>query len=372
MKRFFVGLIIALAVAFDTASPVQAKVLIGLSTPLTGTHAWVGTNVEEGAEIAVVDLNAKGGVLGEPIELITVDDYCAGDQAVAAAKKLVEAEVAAAFGPLCSGAAIPASKVFAEAGILMISPIATSPKLTEQGFRNVFRVIGRDDVQGKIAGDLLASRWGNKEIAILHDGQAYGKGLAGETKKRLNEHGVTEAIFEVIQPRQVDYSNIVRKMQSVGIDVLYYAGYAPEAALLLRSARQKIGDLQLVGGDGLGVEDFGLIAGAESEGTLFTGSPDARGRPDAEAVAARTRTGSRRATLRTYAALQVWAQAVEMAGTFETAAVAEALHMHEFETVLGRFRFDDKGDVIPGYDTFVWYEWRGGDSVPVHPGELAE
>jgi branched-chain amino acid transport system substrate-binding protein len=95
-------------------------------------------------------------------------------------------------------------KVFAEAGVLMISPTATSPKLTEQRFRNVFRVVGRDDVQGKIAGDLLASRWGDKKIAILHDGEAYGKGLAEETRNRLSERGVTEVMFEAIQPRQVD------------------------------------------------------------------------------------------------------------------------------------------------------------------------
>ena len=183
MKHFLAPLIVALGATFGTASLVHAEVLIGLSSARTGTHAWVGVNSEEGAEMAVADLNAKGGVLGEPIEMITVDDYCEGDQAIAAAKRLVAAKVAAAFGPLCSGAAIPASKVFAETGVLMISPTATSPKLTEQGFRNVFRVVGRDDVQGKIAGDLLASRWGDKKIAILHDGQAYGKGLAEGTRK---------------------------------------------------------------------------------------------------------------------------------------------------------------------------------------------
>jgi branched-chain amino acid transport system substrate-binding protein len=372
MKHFFERLIIAFAAAFGTASLVHAEVLIGLSSARTGTHAWVGVDSEEGAEMAVADLNAKGGVLGEPVEMITVDDYCEGEQAVAAAKKLVEAKVAAAFGPLCSGAAIPASKVFAEASVLMISPTATSPKLTEQGFRNIFRIVGRDDLQGKIAGDLLASRWGNKKIAILHDGQAYGKGLAEETKKRLNERGVTEALFEVIQPRRVEYSDIVRKMQSVSVDVLYYAGYAPEAALLLRLARGKGRDLQLVGGDALSVEDFGLIAGPGSDGTLFTSYPDTLGRPDAAAIAARiARGGSPRASFTTYAALQVWARAVEMAGTFETAAVAEALRAQDFDTVLGRIGFDDKGDVT-GYDTFVWYQWQGGDTRPVDPDKLAE
>jgi branched-chain amino acid transport system substrate-binding protein len=246
----------------------------------------------------------------------------------------------------------------------MISPIATNPKLTEQGFRNVFRVVGRDDLQGKIAGDLLASRWGDQKIAILHDGEAYGKGLAQEIKKRLNERGVTEAMFEAIEPRKADYSDIVRKMQAMDVEVLYYAGYAAEAALLLRLAREKGGDLQLVGGDALGVGDFGLIAGPASEGTLFTQYPDPRGRPEAAAVAARVaRPGPLPGVLTTYAAVQAWARAVEKAGTFETEAVAKALRGNEFDTILGTIGFDKKGDVT-GYDTFIWYVWRGGEYVP--------
>jgi branched-chain amino acid transport system substrate-binding protein len=372
MKQIIVGLIGALATAFGTASLANAEVRIGLSTPRTGTYGWVGVQAEQAAEMAVADLNAKGGVLDEPIEMLPVDDYCDGEQAVAAAKKLVEIKVAAAFGPMCSGAAIPASKVFAEAGVLMISPTATNPKLTEQGFRNVFRVVGRDDLQGKMAGDLLASRWGDKKIAILHDGEAYGKGLAEETRKRLSERGVTEAMFEIIQPSQPDYSEIVGKMQAAGIEVLYYAGYAPEAALLLRRARGRGSELQLVGGDALEVEDFGLIAGPASEGTLFTSPAAPPERPETARLAKRlVRTGYYRGFLRTYAAVQVWTQAVEKAGTFKTEAVAAALRSHEFDTVLGQISFDEKGDVT-GYDTFMWYQWRGGDYVPVEPGKLTE
>jgi branched-chain amino acid transport system substrate-binding protein len=372
MKHFFERLIIVLGAAFGTASLAYAEVRIGLSVPRTGPYGVIGTYAEEGANMAVADLNAKGGVLGAPIEMITVDDYCAGDQALSAAKALVEAKVAAAFGPLCSGAAIPASKVFAEAGVLMISPVATSPKLTERGFRNVFRVVGRDDVQGKIAGDLLASRWGDKKIAILHDGEAYGKGLAEEMRKRLNERGMIEAMFEVIQPGQIEYTDIVQKMQAGGIEILYYAGYAAEAALLLRSAREKGADFQLIGGDALGVEDFGVIAGPWSEGTLLTSYPDPRRRPEAAALVARlTSPGPRLTSLMTYAALQVWVQAVEKANTFRTAAVAEVLRSHEFETILGPIGFDAKGDVV-GNETFVWYQWRGGDLFPVDPGKLIE
>jgi branched-chain amino acid transport system substrate-binding protein len=161
-------------------------------------------------------------------------------------------------------------------------------------------------------------------------------------------------------------------MQEMGIDVLYYAGYAPEAALLVRLAREKHDDLQLVGGDAVGVEDFGLIAGPAGEGTLFTNYLDPRGRREAAAVAARiARPAGRVGPFMTYASVQVWAQAVQKAGTFETKAVANALRSHEFDTVLGRIGFDAKGDVT-GYETFVWYVWKHGKSAPVEPGKLTE
>ena len=165
------------------------------------TYRLGGRRYGAGAELAVADLNAKGGVLGEQIELITVDDYCDGEQAVAAANKLVADGVVAVVRPPVLGRRDPrVEDLYEAAGVLMISTFATNPKLTEQGFANVFRVVGRDDLQGRIAGDLLAERWGDKPIAILHDGQAYGKGLAEETKKRLNERGIAEAMFEAIEP----------------------------------------------------------------------------------------------------------------------------------------------------------------------------
>ena len=235
----------------------------------------------------------------------------------------------------------------------------------------MFRVVGRDDVQGRIAGDLLAERWGDKPIAILHDGQAYGKGLAEETRKRLNERGIAEAMFEAIEPGKADYWDIVQKMQAMGVEVLYFGGYQHEAGLIIRQAREHGYELQLVAGDGISNEDFGLIAGPASDGTLMTLCPSpsesrggrARGEGSPHDVAT--------SDLQPYAAMQVWAQAVEKAGTFETKAVAEALRSHQFDTVLGRIGFDAKGDVT-GYETFVWYVWKDGKYAPVEPGKLTE
>jgi branched-chain amino acid transport system substrate-binding protein len=251
----------------------------------------------------------------------------------------------------------------------MISTFATNPKLTEQGFTNVFRLVGRDDLQGRMAGDLLSERWANKPIAILHDGQDFGKGLAEETRKRLNERGITAAMFEAIEPGKADYWDVVQKMRAMGVEVLYYGGYKHEAGLIIRQAREHGYQLHLVGGDGIGGEDFALIAGSASDGTLMTAPPVPSG-PEAAELAWKFTERSQN-TFNAYTALQAWAQAVEMAGTFETEAVAKSLRAQKFDTVLGRIGFDHKGDVT-GYDTFVWYVWKGGKSAPVEPDKLTE
>jgi branched-chain amino acid transport system substrate-binding protein len=355
------GLLVGMATA------TRADVQIGLSVPLTGPVAWGGQGQQVGAESAVEDLNAKGGVLGQRIEMIAVDDFCAGDQALAAARKLVDAGVVAVFGLPCSDAAIPASRAYAEAGIVMISSAASNPKLTEQGFGTVFRLFGRDDVQGRMGGDLLADRFGAKPIAILHDGGVFGQGLAKEAKQRLNQRGVAEAMFEAIQPGQVDYSGVVEKMHNLGIQVLYYGGHRHEAGLILRQAHDRGHNLQMVSGDALGSDDFVLVAGGAAEGTLLSHAPMPMANPEAVLLAKRFASkdfGGNPGPFRAYAVVQVWARAVERAGTFAPSAVAETLRTSQLDTVLGRIGFDQKGDVT-GANTFLWYVWKGGELKPL-------
>ena len=308
-------------------------------------------------------------MLDERIELLVVDDACQPDQAVAAAAKLVDAGVVLAIGHHCSIASIPASRIYAAAGALMMSPFSTNPKLTEQGLATVFRICGRDDVQGRVAGDLLAERFGARLIAIVHESAVYGQGLAAETKKRLNERGVAEVMLEAIEPGQAEYSDIVHKMQTAGVEVLYYAGFRREAGLIMRQAHDRGYKLQLVAADGIGGEDFALIAGPAADGTLMTYAPSPLADPEAallaERFAAEGYAGSfGLGTFRSYAIVQAWAQAVGHAGTFAPAAVAEALHSHQFDTVLGRIGFDEKGDVT-GYETYVWYVWNNGEFAPL-------
>ena len=180
----------------------------------------------------------------------------------------------------------------------MMSASATNPRLTDQGRANVFRVVGRDDEQGIIAGDYLAERWGDQRIAIVHDGEPYGAGIAAETRKQLNRRGVSEVLYEQITPGGVDYSDVVSRLAAAGAEVLYYGGYVPEAGLLIRQARRRDYGVQLVSADGLSSEDFWLIAGTAAEGTLFTSFRDPSGEPGAAAILerARARQLSERAT----------------------------------------------------------------------------
>ena len=356
-----------LAVGFATSS-AQAEVRIGAAAPLTGTMSWFGEQHERGAAMAVAELNQAGGLLGEPIELIVADDYCDGEQGVAAARKLIADGVVFVAGHLCSGAAIPASALYEEAGIIMIAPTATNPKLTEQGFRHVFRVVNRDSEQARLAGDYLAEQWADARIAILHDGTVYGQDLAEETRRQLNRHGVKVTQFEQIVPGQPEYIETVTALEAAGIEVLFYGGYTAEAALIARHAHERDYDLQLLGSDNLNSEYFLRVAGPAAEGVRFVSMADPRRNEAAAPVVAKFRAEGYEPegfTLYGYAVVQVWAQAVEKAGTFEADAVVEALRDNEFDTVLGRLGFDDKGDVT-GVDSFIWYVWSDSG---YHPAE---
>ncbi len=349
------------ALALFGATSAMAEILISTAGPMTGQYASFGEQMRRGAEMAVKDINAAGGVLGQKLKLTVGDDACDPKQAVAVANKFASQGVVFVAGHFCSGSSIPASKVYEEENILQISPASTNPKLTEEGGPNVFRVCGRDDQQGIVAGNFLAAKYGNKNIAILHDKTAYGKGLADETKKQLNKRGYKEAMYEAYTAGEKDYSALVSKMKSKKIDVFYVGGYHTEAGLMIRQADDQRYNVQLVSGDALVTDEFWKITGKAGEGTLMTFSPDPRKNPVALKIVKEFRdTGYEPEgyTLYTYGAIQAWVQAVEKARSTDTTKVIGALRSTKFDTVLGKIGFDKKGDVTaPGY---VWYEWKGG------------
>ncbi len=221
---------------------------------------------------------------------------------------------------LCSHSSLLAAGIYETADVLMITPNSTHPRLTEEGRQNVFRLKGRDDQQGRLAADLLAAHWPGDAVAILHDGSVYGEDLAIQARRQLRAAGVAPAIYDLYTPGAPDYAALAARLQAAAIEVLYVGGYGPDAARILRALRARGDDLQLVGGDGLGMDEFWTIAGPAGAGTLFSSRPDPKGLPAADDLLARLQArdpDARSSGLGWYAAVQVWAQAVERAGTPE-------------------------------------------------------
>ncbi|MFO1038304.1 MAG: branched-chain amino acid ABC transporter substrate-binding protein [Geminicoccaceae bacterium] len=351
----------ATAAVLVTGGVARADIKIATAGPMTGQYAAFGEQMKHGAEMAVKDINAKGGVNGEQLVLEVGDDACDPKQAVAVANQFVNDGVKFVAGHFCSSSSIPASAVYNEEGILQMSPASTNPQLTEQGFANVFRTCGRDDVQGVYAANYVVDNKLGSKVAILHDKSAYGKGLADEFKKQLNARGVEEVMYEAITQGDKDFSALVTKLKDAGVDVIYLGGYHTEAGLIKRQSKEQGLSATLVSGDALVTDEFWKITGDTGEGTMMTFAPDPRKKPTAEAVVAEFKaTGydPEGYTLYTYAAIQAYADAVAKAGSTDPEKVGEALKGNTFETVLGQIAFNDKGDVKnPEY---VMYKWSNG------------
>ncbi len=255
------------AFALALSGSATAEIRLGFASPLTGPYAASGARSRIAVELAVADLNRHGGLLGQPVTLEVADDACGLQQAIEAAHHLVAAKVRAVIGHLCSHSSLLAAGIYETADVLMITPASTHPRLTEEGRQNVFRLKGRDDQQGALAADLLAGHWPGAAIAVLHDGSVYGEDLAMQVRGQLRAAGVVEAIYDIYTPGADDYSALAARLQAARIEVLYLGGYGPDAARILRALRARGADLQLVGGDGLGMDEFWTIAGKDGEGT---------------------------------------------------------------------------------------------------------
>jgi branched-chain amino acid transport system substrate-binding protein len=351
---------VALGLAMSTAA--YADIIIATAGPMTGQYASFGQQMKTGAEQAVADINAAGGVNGEMLKLEVGDDACDPKQAVAVANQFAGEGVVFVAGHFCSGSSIPASAVYADAGIVQITPASTNPKYTdERPGPGTFRVCGRDDQQGAVAGAYLYDHFGDKKIAFINDKTAYGKGLAEATQAAYEAKGGKAAMVEAYTAGEKDYSALVSKLKGEGVQVLYIGGYHTEAGLMARQAKEQGMDLQIVSGDALVTDEYWAITGDAGEGTLMTFSPDPRNNPAAKDIVAKLESEGKTTegyVLYTYAAIQTWAQAAKDAGSTDFQPVVDALNKGKFSTVLGDLSFNDKGDVsLPGY---VMYEWHDG------------
>jgi branched-chain amino acid transport system substrate-binding protein len=364
MKKFLLsGAAIAATLTF--ASVASADVLIGVAGPLTGPNAAFGAQLQKGAEQAAADINAAGGINGEKIVLEYGDDVSDPKQGVSVANKFVGDGVKFVLGHFNSSVSIPASEVYAENGILEVTPSSTNPKYTERGLWNTFRVCGRDDQQGAVAGTYIAKNLVGQKVAVLHDKTTYGQGLADETKKALNAGGVQEVLYEGVNVGDKDFSALISKMKEAGVQVIYWGGLHTEGGLIARQSADAGLKITMMSGDGIASDEFAAIGGPAVEGTLMTFGPDPRENPAATEAVKKFRQGGfepEAYTLYSYAALQMIAAAAKSANSVDPQAVADELHKgNPIPTVIGELAYDTKGDRKDAdYTVYRWFKNDAG------------
>jgi branched-chain amino acid transport system substrate-binding protein len=350
---------LALGASFAlSASAFAQDITIAVAGPMTGSESAFGRQLKNGAEMAVADINAAGGLLGKKLALETDDDACDPKQARSVAEKIASSKIPFVAGHFCSSSSIPASEAYADGNVLQITPASTNPLFTERKLWNVARVCGRDDQQGVVAADYIIKNFKGKNVAILNDKTTYGKGLADETKKALNKAGFQEKMFESYNKGDKDFNSIVSRLKRDNIDLVYVGGYHQEAGLILRQMRDQGLQTVLMAGDAMNDKEFASITGPAAEGTLFTFGPDPRNKPTAKAIVEKFKSKNidpEGYTLYTYAALQVWTQAAAKAGTTDAKKVMATIKGGNWDTVLGKMSFDEKGD-IKAID-YVVYKW---------------
>jgi branched-chain amino acid transport system substrate-binding protein len=344
------------------AQDLPPEIKIGLAAPLSGSTAIFGQQARHGAELAIERINADGGILGRPVRLVVVDDASDPKQGVLAASRLLIEGVTMVVGHLNSGVSIPASDVYADGGVLQISPATTSPIYTERGLWNTFRICGRNDDQALAASSHIEKNLSGKKIAIIHDRTPYGKGLADELEKALKSKNANlEFVSEALNPGEKDYSALISKLKRASIDFVYYGGLQREAGLLARQMRDQGLNAMMMGPDSMTAEEFISIAGPEAaEGALLTFTRDPRTQKEAAEIVEvfqKRNINPEAYTLYVYAAIQAFKQAAEHTRSINGRTLANLMHRgHIFNTVLGNIRFNEKGDSTT--TQYLVYSWR--------------
>jgi len=361
--------VLALGIAACSKEEESGTIKIALGGPVTGPLAEYGEQVFNGARMAVDQINAKGGVLGRQLEAVVYDDACDPKQAVAVANKVVGDKIRFVVGHTCSSSTQPASDIYEDEGILMVTSSATAPEITARGHKLTFRTIGLDNMQGPVAGRYIAEKVKPQHLAVIHDKQQYGEGIASEVKRTAEAAGINVVMFEGINAGDRDFSSLITRLRQADVDFVYFGGYHPEMGLLMRQSRERGLEARFMGPEGAGNTEITAIAGSASEGMLVTLPKSSAEDPaNAELVAAFKERGqdpSGPFVLLSYAAAQVIAEGIAKAGTTDTTKVAEALRSNAFNTPVGVLEFAESGDLKDF--NFEVYEWHQDGSKTLAP-----
>ncbi len=375
MFRMTFRAILPLAISVFLAFPSMggaATIKIGVAGPMTGDQAAFGEMLKNGALIAVDEWNSKGGVSvgGKKmkVEILWGDDRHDPREGVSIAHKFVNSGVAGVVGHFNSSVSIPTSTVYAEAGVVMITPASTNPRLTEQGFQTVFRVCGRDDQQGEVAAAFIVDKLKKRRVAILHDKTTYGQGLANETKRFLAAKGVKPVFYSGIIQGDKDFSPVLTAMKQKKPEVVYFGGIHPEAILLVKQMRERLGiRAAFMSGDGVFVDEFYKIAGKSAEGSYISFTPDQAKIPAAKGIIEkhRKRFGKEVGayTIYSYVAMNLILSSIAETGSTKGSKIAANLRGKTWSTALGKIQFNKKGDVLES--PYVFWQVKGGKFVQI-------
>jgi branched-chain amino acid transport system substrate-binding protein len=360
-------LLVVIALIGSSLVPLQAlaQLKIGLAGPMTGPAAAFGTQLRNGAEQAIADINAKGGVLGQPISIVLGDDASDPRQGASVANRMASDNIKLVVGHFNSGVTLPASSIYAENGILMLTPAATNPQITERGLWNVFRACGRDDQQGVVAAEYITKNHSKKRIAIVHDKTTYGMGVANEVRKALADRNIRPILYEGVNVGEKDFSTLISFMNSQKIDFVYWGGLHTELGLIIRQSNERSAKFMFMASDGAVSDELASIAGPALEGLKMTFPPDPRGRPEASEVVKRFEArgiNPEAYTLYAYASFEILRQAIDQAKSTDPRKLAETMKSGKtFSTVLGSISYDPKGDRTSlDYTIYTWKKAASG------------
>ncbi len=366
------------AIAFLTAcSKKDDTIKIGHVGPTSGAIAHLGKDNELGARMAIEELNAKGVKIGDKVvkfTLVAEDDGADPKQGTAAAQKLVDAKVSGVIGHLNSGTSIPASKIYAEAGIPQISPSATNPTFTRQKFKTTFRVVADDVHLGGTLGRYAVNELKGKSIAVIDDKTAYGAGVASEFEKAVTAAGGKLVGHEFTTDKATDFMAILTKLKAANPDVLFFGGMDAVAGPMLKQAKQLGMKVKFLGGDGICTSELPKLAGdgMSDEQVVCAEAGGVEGEQKAGMDKFRADFKAKNnAEVQVYApyvydAVMVMADAMVKAGSSEPAKYLPVLAKTEgYKGVTGTISFDEKGDIKNGALTLYTYKAGKREQIAV-------
>lgn len=369
MRQSIVNFFLLLApiLVFSGAASASEAVRVAVAGPMIGTSNAVGIQYKIGVTAALSTL-PDGKLLGRPVAINLYDDNCDESIAEAVAQQIVENPPAVVIGHSCSGATIAAAPAYAAHKVLQITPASTNPKATEMGFTTIFRMIGRDDLQGRLAAERIATKHAGRRVGVMSFSSPYSSGLSGIAIAHLKELGVTPVAAIAAQASKSSYTDAIAELLKHRVEALYLVGGALDCGIFLRQARQMGATFAVVSSDTLVSDVFVKAAGDAANNAPFTFPPDAVQLPTAAPAVAIIKAFEHEPagyTLLAYASAQVWIEGVKRAQSFDTGKVAEAIRSEPTQTILGKIAFDEKGDIITPYAPFAWYVWKDGRRVPL-------